>query len=264
MDATALSPEEARELAALRRRAYGPHPDIAADAAAVARLAALEAALHPVAGSASPPRTDRVVAQAPDAASPVAPARGVWADEEPRAVMPPLGPREGRIPPWRRARAAASTAIGWFARRRAVTVAVAFVVVVAIAWGGAQLAAPQSDRSLGRIPAGVDGERLARQGFLDAAGVTVAEVQRFEAYESLQVWVVLADTGDRCLVIDADQYGVLGFNCTPAGLDPVIDLRVWRGMREQVFGDLPPDSFLRFEHIGSRVHVWVRAPLDAP
>ncbi len=258
MDATALGPEEARELAALRQRAYGPHPDIAADAAALARLAALESASHPVTVPAPSPRSERP-APATDAAPPVA--RDAWVPQEPAAPAPP---RVTRTPLRRRLRDAAASAKGWIARRRMVAIAVAFVLVVAIAWGGAQLAAPQSDRSLGRIPAGVDGERLARQGFLDAAGVTVAEVQRFEAYESLQVWVVLADTGDRCLVIDADRYGVLGFNCTPAGLDPVIDLRVWRGMREQVFGDLPPDSFLRFEHIGSRVHVWVRAPLDAP
>lgn len=254
MDATALSPEESRELAALRRRAYGPRPDIAADPVAVARLEALEALLHragampapvpaPTASAPSSPRRDRpkVVGTLADA-----PADDIG---DTGAASEGTGARPRRVPP------------GFGRVRKPWLVAVlAVALTAALVWGVSQLSAPGSDMSLGRIPAGQDAERLARQGFLDAADVTADEVQRFEAYEALQIWLVVAASGERCLVIEAERYGILGVNCTPRGLDPTIDLRIWRGMRANVFGDLPPNTFLRFSHHSDRVHVWIRPP----
>jgi hypothetical protein len=270
MEATALSPEESRELAALRRRAYGPDPDIGADPAAVARLEALERVSRHRAPPELPPRP----------APPVPPARDDLAALE-EATRPPgsvdaaepgfpvadgfssgsARPPEERAEGWAlrapRARFGRGRAL---LRRRWPAVLTAVVLVGSLVWGVTQLSEPRSDSSLGRIPAGEEGERLARQGFLDAADVTVDEVQRFEDYEQLQIWVVLATSGDRCLVVEAERYGILGVNCTPPGLDPVIDLRIWRGMRANIFGELPPNTFLRFSHTGDRVHVWIRQP----
>lgn len=257
MDATALGPEESRELAALRRRAYGPNPDIADDPAAVSRLADLEAVLHHAGtehevlpARAAPPVRSVLRRDAGESA----PRRSV--DGFAGAAVPMLSAAEAAPAgesPRRSLRA-------WRPRRRWLVIGGAVALVASLVWGVTQLSEPRSDTTLGRIPAGEDAARLARQGFLDSADVTAQEVQRFEPYEALQIWLVLAAAGDRCLVIEAERYGILGVNCTPPGLDPVLDLRIWRGMRTNIFGDLPPNTFLRFTHHGDRVHVWVRPP----
>lgn len=252
MDATALSPEESRELAALRLRAYGPHPDIDDDPAALARLEALEAAVH------AAPAPDVVAAGAPAPAAASVPAEEGTVLRGPQPVLPlralrlaPVGASEGgAAPPARRPRPS----------RRWVGAAVAALLIGGIVWGSTQLAVPRSDVTLGRIPAGEEGQRFARQGFLNAADVVIEEVQRFEAYEALQLWLILAQSGERCLVIEAERYGILGVNCTPPGLEPTIDIRIWRGMRTSVFGELPPGTFLRFVHADDSIHVWVRPP----
>jgi hypothetical protein len=252
MDAMALSPEESRELAALRRRAYGPQPDIDDDPAALARLEALESALH--AHSEATGATEAEATTAPgrpeEEVPDLTPHGFLRSAHSSPAWSPPEDDPEGEGPalPHRRT------------PRRWLVVAGAVALVCALVWGVTQLSAPRADATLSRIPAGEEGQRFARQGFLSAADVVVQEVQRFEPYEALQMWLILAESGDRCLVIEAERYGILGVNCTPAGLEPTLDLRIWRGMRTNVFGHLPPGTFLRFVHSGDRIHVWVRPP----
>lgn len=251
MDATALSPEDARELAAQRLRAYGPHPDIDDDPVALARLESLEAALH----SAAPaPAHEPVPPSVPEfERSPVVRRSGpALAMQAPRPLREPVAAPDDMDAPAPRPRRRI--------RRRWVAVGAAAALIGAIVWGVTQLSAPRSDVTLGRIAAGEEGQRFARQGFLNAADVVVAEVQRFEAYEALQLWLIVAESGDRCLVVEAERYGILGVNCTPPALDPTIDIRIWRGMRTNIFGDLPPGTFLRFVHADDSIHVWVRPP----
>ena len=72
MDASSPPSDAERELNELRARAYGPHPDIQADPAALARLTELEAA-H----IASPPDGADTEIGAPAAAADGAPVGGL-------------------------------------------------------------------------------------------------------------------------------------------------------------------------------------------
>src|SRR6476469_2850542 len=107
MDATAPSPEGSRELADLRKRAYGPDADIDDDPVALRRLLELEALLHveaptPVDGYGR--AADQTVAQT------VTPARRTIVDageqryvsgSDAAAVAPPVRRRSWRrMPRW--------------------------------------------------------------------------------------------------------------------------------------------------------------------
>jgi hypothetical protein len=137
---------------------------------------------------------------------------------------------------------------------------VAIGAVLAGVWAVGQLACPHSDLTLAPVPAGPEAQAFARKSFLDTRDFDVKTLERFEPYGNLQSWVATAASGERCLVVDADDYGVVGVSCTPGDLAPIVDVRIWRGMRRDVFGDLPTGSVLRFEYDDGRVHVWVREP----
>ncbi len=248
MDA-ALSPEDAGELAALRRRAYGPDPDL--DDAALSRLQALEAMRH----GADPGRAGH--APPPEGGADAAAAEVEEADAVPVPV--PVAVPVAEAGPFR-------TRMRWLDRVRAHPrwwlAGAGALAAVAVAWGIAQVTGPQSDLVLTRIPPGQDGQAFARNSFLNNNNFDIDEIDRFEPYGRLQVWVAAAESGERCLLVDADDYGIVGVSCTPDGLDPIVDVRIWRGMRQDVFGDLPVNTVLRFVYANERVHVWVRSPTE--
>jgi hypothetical protein len=254
MDAAALSPEEARELALLRRRAYGPDSDIGLDPAARSRLERLEAACHARAPSASA----HAPADAPHPPRAVTSQASASAPSEPQTWREPAD-ATGWLPERRTAPRAAPFLRGLLAPRRRVWLAAgAVAVVAALVWAGTQVFLPRADLTLGRIPAGEAARSFAGQGYFASHSVDVAGVERYEDYGSLQIWLTTSTTGERCLVVDADDYGIVGIGCTPPGLDPIVDVRIWRGMRRDVFGELPAGTVLRFQQSEDRVYLWVR------
>lgn len=232
MDAPPLSSERSRELAALRRRAYGPDADIDDDAAAVDRLHELEALARPreesepapsVSSDEVPAQTDDTAAESPDAAlpDPVEAARPWWR----------------RIPVW--AIAAASVAVG-----------------VAIGAGAVSLAAPRPDAIL-RIDASA-GERSANwERDLSAWGLSAGSAQPYEDYDGLGVWMVNSDDGSRCILLE-DEGRPVTVNCVGGGLDPVLDVTMYADMGAFFDTERPTGSVTRFIARGSAIEVWER------
>ena len=160
MDASSPPSDAERELDELRRRAYGPHPDIQADPAALARLTELEAAR-----TASPPQRrrhrdqrtrcsrgwrascrlhpDRPGADRPDSATSIAPVAASSADS-PRSL-------------WHRLTATRA--------RRSSFVAGALVAVLALAYTVAWLVRPHPDATLHPIADEPDGVVLSMLRF---------------------------------------------------------------------------------------------------
>ncbi|MGP3536001.1 hypothetical protein ACTU3I_14470 [Microbacterium sp. RD1] len=255
MDARALSPDEARELAALRARAYGPEPDIADDARALQRLRDLESAAHGPGATTSAhhdedPALTRATgsrSRAPDTPTPESDTMTAVPSEP--VVTVSAAPTPSRFIRLMRN--------GW------LVAAVAVVAAAATVWGVLQAVAPRSDLVLGLVSTGGEGsEEFARPSFLDAQDFDLREVQRYEAYGPLDLWLAVAASGDRCLLVDADEYGIVGVSCTPPDLDPIVDVRIWRGMRRDIFGEFAVNTVLRFQYRDGRVHLWVRSPSE--
>ncbi|MFG6476429.1 hypothetical protein ACFXP7_08565 [Microbacterium sp. P06] len=243
MDAPALTPDEVRELADLRSRAYGPHPDIGPDG--VARMEQLEAARRfPLTRVSAVDRgSTRIVA---------VPARSV--SEEASAPMRSSAdgddddatdgePLTVRLP-----------------RRRWIAMAVAAAVVVAGIWGVSQWVGPQPDVTLGPVVS-VDGE--TRLGVIEAQalrafGVDTDGIREYDSYYSLRTWVSTASNGHRCLAIYAGSHGPAGVSCTPRGLDPTVDVVIYDGTPDDIARGLPTGSVIRYVLSGDRVQVWER------
>lgn len=254
MDAPALTPDEARELEGLRRKAYGPAGDIAPGE--FARLEQLEAAARP----ASPLP---VIAETTVDASPAVRARFEASavpelhDAEPDPLPDPEtfdatveSGTLGAAPLVRRRRT----------RRLAVAAAAVAVVVTVLAWGVEQFTGPRADLALGMIATEEDPRPAGGQlGMLGSYDIDLDTIQQYESHRTLTTWSASARSGLRCLVIDAGSYGVVGVSCTPRGLDPSVDITIWQGMPDTIVGDLPSGSVIRYVLSGDRVLVSERA-----
>jgi hypothetical protein len=261
----ALTPEEVRELAALRRRAYGPDADIGSDPPALARLEQLQRAARPGTPEAagSLPAVWRRAGAGPFAAAPdrayVSPDPGPSAPAEPAAEFADGVPEVASaargawlrsIPPW-----------------AFVVAASAVLVSAAVVWGALHLAAPRSDLTLEPVagaqeaPAWID-QQIFLSTLYDLDG---SSAQRYEDFRTLEVWTVQGKDGARCLALTAPRLAsALGFECSPVGLDPTVDLSIWPGMDENITQGLSGGSAYRFVLHGGLVHVWVRSGSPAP
>lgn len=234
----------AAELAALRRRAYGPDADIQADPHALARLAELEREFSPVA------RSD----PEPPAEEPASPA-GV--DE-----------RAGSGPP------AADRSRG--ARTGGVVrlIAVVASVVAALALSALaidQLTQPRPVARLGALaepPQGTALPALSREMlrlFGDRDPVFVSHGE----YGALDLWSTTDARGQRCLAVSVGG-DVPGFECTVPTIDTIVNIRSqnsWMPDNPEG-GPIPNGSALRFVLRDGVVEVYVgrvappRAPSD--
>lgn len=260
MDAPPLSPERSRELADLRRRAYGPDADIALDRIAQDRLRELEnlarstSAGRPVADEvvAEPrgrePREPDAEASVPDDATapettitsaPDETAMGSTTDAPPPVVNTRRWWR--RIPVWLLA-GVAGIAIG---------------VAAALLWPtGASEVRP--DRTLGVDPGG--GERGSDfTENLDYWGVDRGTVVPHESLGAIQVWTAMGVDESRCLLLSHDG-AFLSATCTGGGLDPVLDFTVYEDMLLELDDPLPTGTVIRFVGHEGSVDVWVREP----
>ncbi|GAA1991455.1 hypothetical protein [Microbacterium pumilum] len=256
MDAPSLTPGRSRELADLRRRAYGPDADIQRDPGAVARLHELEdlAREQPTESPALPEparRPDRgepaaaVVTpadarNAPDGAGESDPPTPV----EPSAVM--LAPRR---PWWRRPSV-------W------AVAGVSLVVGVVIGAGGLWwISQPDDsagpDLTLGKSPTG--GER--GPGFaqnLDYWGIARGSVIAYEPFDTVGVWTARGSDESRCILLSYEGQ-IFTATCAGRGLDPVYDLTVDDGMPLTYEQPLAVGSVIRFIARKGGIDVWVEA-----
>lgn len=236
-----LTSLDARELASLRRRAYGPDADIDSDPAALRRLNELEARVHTQSlhdvedpTDAAPPRPD---VREPTASIPPPRAPAVTTDE-------PEAPLER--PRWLRP-------IAWLA----VAALVLAGAIIAPRIGA--LVAARPDATLAPL---APGDRSASVQSLtpDQArayfSIETDSLLKYESFHGVEVWVARSDLGSRCLLLLA-KASLLGINCTPGGLDPSIDLTMFGG-REAILGpDLPNGSVVRFVSHDDQVDVWI-------
>jgi hypothetical protein len=132
-----------RELDELRRRAYGPDPDIGGDPAALARLAALEDLARP----APPPLPPPPPAGADAGRATAATAARVRPDDPPGGTVPGPSPEEP-VP-----EAPSGPAPRRTSRRRTALIAGAGVAVLLVVVAAIQIGLQLSDRAVAAAPA---------------------------------------------------------------------------------------------------------------
>lgn len=225
------------ELSVLRRRAYGPDADIAADPDAARRLERLERASR--AGSVGvPPEAG------PDV---IAEAQGLTAS-----------PSDAVTPAVRSARPGAS----WWRRRSTWAAATTIAVSAAVAAGVTFVAAgPRPDATLvmtGETPTeALTGNIL---WLISAYDIDRDTVIGHAGFADMSVWTARTETGMRCLFLTVGDTQELQTSCMPAGLDPTIDFTLYPGMTDVVGGDYPDRTALRFVFRGDGVDVWIMPP----
>ncbi|MGZ0710600.1 hypothetical protein ACWPKO_19920 (plasmid) [Coraliomargarita sp. W4R53] len=231
MDGGPQASTDASELAALRRRAYGPDADIWSDVDAQRRLHELEQRERPqdqvAAGGESARGRDRGPEPLPATLPQVPP--GVAADAPPTPRGRPL----------------------WL-------VALISLLVGGIV-GAALVSAsiPRADLVLretsDRLP-----EEISRQ-IVDWGGADSA-IQGHEALGELTVWTAQSATGDTCMIL-VSASSIQAMWCAPGGMDPSIDVLVGRDV--PVPGpEFPEGSALRLIAGDDGVAVWMSPPTD--
>lgn len=256
MDGSSPVSDPAAELDALRRRAYGPHPDIQADPAALARLTELEAA--------------RTASRSGRDCTP-APASGATTDGAPVADPPPAAPEAeesdgaaGRSPGvepaecpprsrwqhrWHRATATRARR-SWFV---AGTLAVLFALAYTVGW----FLGPRPDAVLHQSAGGGDEVVFSMLDFL-GADVDRSSIRGYEPYRGVEPWFAVDRQGLQCfMIIDRSGPMVDGANCVPPGVGLFADIGTLHLSREDPGASLPDGSIIRFHHRGDSVDVFV-------
>lgn len=263
MDAPSLSPERSRELADLRRRAYGPDADIQRDPAAQQRLHELEE-LARVASSGP----DGDLGRPPDAApamidvEEIPPSRSDAGDggedHADEASVPTVVGRESTEPV--PAPPAGSPPRPWWRRvplwSIAAVVGLAAGIAVGLAWQTDAEASP--DVTLDIAPDG--GQR--GEGFtenLDYWGIDGGSVVPHDPYDVIEVWTARTVDESRCLMLSYEGQ-FLSATCSGAGLDPILDFTVYDGMSMELDTPLPDGTVIRFVGREGHVDVWVSSP----
>ena len=278
--------DSAAELAALRRRAYGPDADIHADAAARARLQELEDALRrPAARSAAPeataPEATGSEATVPEAtgseptppAFEAEPAAGVTprtADAgEPRREArprparmqdPQTAPDPGEDPEPVAAPDAAARRpdirrrVGALLRdgRTWAIAAVGAVVGAAVAIGLLVYPWDAPDRVLRPQ---VDQPRFLSADYGDFLRQLGAKEDSQRAYEPVAgyiPWSLELESGGRCVLVTRGTRNLVNMACASDGRDPILDLLpgLWGGEQANT------STTLRFVGRDDRVEVW--------
>jgi hypothetical protein len=226
-------PPPAEELAALRRRAYGPDADIEADPLAQARLEELE----------------REYAARGRGAPDGAPIDRDAASEDATPASTQAGPPDAEVP-GRMRRALPIIAIG-----------ASVVAVIAVgALGFERLNRPQPAarlEALADVPRGtafplVDPEDLRTWGVIEPVFVSYGE------YGALDAWSMSGSPGRQCIVVSVGGE-VAGIHCTTPGIDTFVDilsLNSWMPEAPEG-GSIPLESTIRFVLRDDVVDVYV-------
>ena len=282
--------EEAEELQRLRRRAYGPDADIAADAAAQARLSELEAAqrrqLTPVVDAAA-----GVAAPVPERGPVPEPVEGPR--PAPTSVPHPVdrafaeqGSVGGAVTEQDRAEESiadsdpidAAHAAPWWRRRRFAllggAIAALALNVAVVAWMSQLLANGSTpipaETSTAKMPPLRDGDYVPapdyvlalksvgddadapndRHGTLNSLGISADELRRYEDFQGLNVWSGESRDGMTCLLVAVPVQG-LREGYSAEGCSP-------EGLG--IIADLPPrgsDGLTQLVLWGDHVDVYV-------
>jgi hypothetical protein len=243
--ASALTADQERELRALRARAYGPDADIGSDPEALSRLRELEAREHPVT---VPARTPEPPEPSSDTTVPVL---GADADEQ----FVPAGTPELTWTSRVRTRLRALPPLAW------IVIAATVVIVAAGVWTVSQVTASGADFTLAPIDSEAAPPPLVADNYFTTLyGASRDGMRAHESYRTITPWSWSSADGTRCLLLTVEGFDrPVGGSCTPAGIDPSHDVTIWPGLSQELIGDLPQGSVIRFELHDGRVHVWVRA-----
>lgn len=285
MTASSLSPERMDELAALRRRAYGPDADIQEDIAAVARLHELEELARRAEeteaaqdADGTPSATDPV--ETPSAtivteqqstvavgrngspapvADPVAGGAASDSTAEPQDEPDPApdadAAEEAAAPPEPGPRRGI---VGLW--RRIPRWAIAVVAVVVGAAAGVGLAAAAAAQPAARLA--IDSAQVRSDivflpdGALSYYELTQDDIRVHEMFGDLQVISGINDSDEECLFAAVGDRWLNG-GCAPAEFGAVFDITDDYGLQEVADPDLPQGSTIRLILKGEVVEVWV-------
>lgn len=250
--------EDARELADLRRRAYGPDADIHADPVALARLSELERMREAERGRRDAPAgASAAPAAAPSESAVTVPAASVSADVaaaprgEPAVVEPAPIVSASRLP--RVFRSPRRLWIPWAASL--------VVVAVVTAWTAAAIVGASSapDATLRAVPTPTDAAAEYQADGLQDIAV-------FESFHGLRVMAGQLNA-QHCLFILVEPTfgnGSFGGNCSAGAFPVIADIVLEPGGAEvpqQAIDELGQGTALRFTLEGDVVRVYVgRSP----
>jgi hypothetical protein len=246
------SHEGSRELAALRRRAYGPDADIQNDPEALRRLNELE----DLARRSTVIHDDRPV-DVPDQDDDPADA------EELIAAASPDGPAA----PEARAAAPApsSSKRGGWIRRVPIWAIAAVCLVVGLVAGAAAMSI--SARSQGDAPDQIltsvgDSTDLSVSWIssLTSWGVAPSSVVQYQPFDTLDLWVGETSLDAKCLLV-SHMGRIFTAACAEKGLSPVLDLTIDPSLPVHWDHPLPTGTVVRFIARDDGVDVWVREPV---
>lgn len=273
--------ESAAELAALRRRAYGPDADIHADAAARVRLQELEDAVRrraarsaaPEATAPSAPASEATLpASVPEAAAAATPRTAEVGEPRREARPGPAQRQDPQTAPEPTADAQPVIAPDAPARRRDIRrrigallrdgrtwgiAAVGAIVGAAVAIGLVVYPWDAPDRVLRPQ---VDQPRFlsADYGdFLRQLGAKEDSQRAFEPVAGYIPWSLELESGGRCVLVTRGTRNLVNMACASDGRDPILDLLpgLWGGEQANT------STTLRFVGRDDRVEVWFGGPV---
>lgn len=252
MDPSSSRSDAERELDELRRRAYGPHPDIQSDPAALVRLAELEAAR-----TASPRAATGTEVTAPAAAPDSGPvAHPTWTriiEEWPDSTTSIAPVAESRIgwtsSTWRRLTATRVRRYSFLAGALAIFLAGVFTV----AW----IVRPHPEATLEPIADEADVVVLSMLAFL-GADAGQSSFRGYQQYRGVEPWFFVDGQGFQCfMIITRSGPFVDGANCVPPGVDLFADIGADFVSAEDGMEGLPNGSIVRFHYRGDSVDVFL-------
>lgn len=247
MDASSLPPEAMRELAELRRRAYGPHHDIEDDPTALARLTELEARRD--ARSVEGAGTDESIASwegAPDAAFAWSGSDAERPDSTADIATPAASFGASSRSLWHRTTATRARR-SWLLAGLGITLGLAYTV---------EWLRPDPDATLHQIADEGDEVVFSILNRLEA-DVNRSSIRGYEPYEGLEPWFSMNGRGMHCfMIIDRSARTVDGANCVPPGIDLSADIGAWPLLGGSPAAGPPDGSIIRFHYRGNSVDVF--------
>ncbi|SDG96295.1 hypothetical protein [Microbacterium pygmaeum] len=130
-------------------------------------------------------------------------------------------------------------------------------VVLLLLWAANALTVPHGEAVL--VP--TDSTQQERQDIIDLVdltsfGMVGAQLESFGAFRELSVWSAVDDSGLTCLLVGSEADGLAQVACTPAPLQPSLDLRVGERIEAASVGGLGAGSVVRFAMDGHSIEVW--------
>ncbi|MFD4959578.1 hypothetical protein [Microbacterium sp. NPDC058389] len=255
MDEPGVDPDLDAELRELRRRAYGPHPDIQNDARALARLIELETAHR---------QTDMVVAphEAPtqdSAMDDVSPS-----DAMPSAPDVSATPTSRQAAPEARALRGSTRRSGLIALAAGAFVASAGVLVAVVGPPGPpadtvlQPNGAEPDDRLLTLLRGEGGTSTIDTRTASEMEIDLSTLRGFGTYQEVEVWSGVNAYGSPCLIgIHRPTDDVVARRCVPAEADLFMDVPWDIQHGESMRRALPEGQVLRFSLRADVVEVHV-------